>query len=212
MKFTPVPAQTFLVLSMLFGETQAEREPTFKNSGLEPQLRKQLEFARLIRVEKRGRSSHLVLQDEAWDFVAEHLSSELPKTPRASKLLERVLRRVKLLLQTSERSLADFVGSETDARKNAVVEGDGPRMLDDEVRLACLALAHGETRKRVRLKDLRPKLTIPRDALDRTLLAMQTSGQLVLYKLDNPAEITTEDEKAALLIAGQPRHIVYLEA
>ena len=66
MKFTPVPAQTFLVLSMLFGDTQAEREPTFTGAGLEPKLRKQPEFARLIRVEKRGRANHLVLQDGAW--------------------------------------------------------------------------------------------------------------------------------------------------
>jgi hypothetical protein len=211
MKFTPVPAQTFLVLSMLFGDTPAEREPTFKSAGLDPKLRKQLEFARLIRVEKRGRASHLVLQDEAWEFVAEHLSSALPKTAKASKLLQQVLRRIKHLLQTGERSLADFVGGQSVVETRGA-ESAEPREIDDEVRLACLALAHGETRKRVRLKDLRPRLTIPRDALDRTLLAMQTAGRLVLYKLDNPAEITTEDEQAALFIAGQPRHLVYLEA
>jgi hypothetical protein len=40
---------------------------------------------------------------------------------------------------------------------------------------------------------------------------MQRSGRIVLYKLDNPAEISAEDEAAALFIAGEPRHIVYLE-
>ena len=44
------------------------------------------------------------------------------------------------------------------------------------------------------------------------LLEMQVAGRLVLYKLDNPTEITREDEQAALFIAGQPRHLVYLEA
>jgi len=44
------------------------------------------------------------------------------------------------------------------------------------------------------------------------LLAMQTAGQVVLYKLDNNAEISADDERAALYIEGQPRHVVYLEA
>jgi len=212
MKFTPAPAQTFLVLSMLFGDTPGEREPTFKSAGLDPKLRKQLEFERLIRVEKRGRASHLVLQEEAWDFVTEHLGSELPKTAKASKLLQRVLQRVKQLLLTGEQSLADFVGSETNVETTRVAERDDTKSVEDEVRSACLALANGETRKRVRLKDLRHRISIPRSELDRTLLAMQTAGRLVLYKLDNPAEITQQDEQAALLIAGQPRHLVYLEA
>jgi len=206
MKLNPNPKQTFLILSMLFGETPEQREPALSKAG-EAKDRKPLVEAGLLRVEKRGRSSHVVLQDDAWDFVLTHLGAELPKTPTAGRVLRAVLARVKATLENSDQSLADFVNGGASDNGLAPTE-----VSDEQIRAACLSLSSGETRKRVKLRDLRARLAVSRDELDKKLLAMQQAGRLVLFKLDNPAEIDPEDEKAALSIAGQPRHLVYLEA
>lgn len=214
MKFVPKPWQTFLILSMLFGETPEEREPTYSGFKIAPKLRAELVKAGLLRTEKRKKATHLILEDEAWDFAVRHLDAELPKTERASKLLQKVLKRLGAFMDAHDHSLAEFVagaapegrGGPASAQQTSGLPGE------EQIRAACLAITCGETRKRVRLKDLRAKVPIARDALDRALLAMQTAGRLVLYKMDNPAEISAEDERAALFVGDQPRHLVYLEA
>jgi hypothetical protein len=87
-----------------------------------------------------------------------------------------------------------------------------PPDLEARVREACLNLAQGHTKQRIRLTDLRREVHAPREVVDQALTAMQNSGKLVLMRLDNPAELTQEDDAAALSIAGNPRHLVYLEA
>jgi len=84
--------------------------------------------------------------------------------------------------------------------------------VEDQVRKVCLDLAHGIPKQRVRLTDLRTRIPVPREQLDAALTAMQRAGRLVLFKIENPAELTPADESAALYIAGNPRHLVYLEA
>jgi hypothetical protein len=51
---------------------------------------------------------------------------------------------------------------------------------------------------------------VPRRQLDEVLLSMQEADALVLYKIDDPTDVAAEDEAAALRIAGEPRHILYL--
>lgn len=217
-KLQPTPEQTFLILSMLFGETEEDREPFVKKLSIKAPARRALEEAGLIRLEKRKGGGRVMLEDEAWDFAMENLAGELPKTPRAARVLRAVLAKVQRSLQTQDQGLAGFVSGESQAAGSTIgdrpLEGDDQSRApgEDQIRAACLALTHGQTKKRVRLSELRRKLSTSRETLDHLLLAMQTEGRLVLYKMDNPAEITPEDERAALSIAGQPRHLVYLEA
>ena len=64
----------------------------------------------------------------------------------------------------------------------------------------------------MRLAALRDRLgEVPRDRLDSSLLEMQDAGRVVLYRLDNPLELTAADHQAALVIGENPRHLVYLE-
>jgi len=213
-KLQPTPEQTFLILSMLFGETEEDREPVVKKLSIKAPARRALEEAGLIRLEKRKGGARVLLEDEAWDFAMANLTGELPKTPRAGRVLRSVLSKVQRSLQTQDQGLAGFVSGDSQVGRAGGTEpaGDSRAPGEDLIRAACLALTHGQTKKRVRLSDLRRKLSTSREKLDDLLLAMQTEGRLVLYKMDNPAEITPEDEKAALSIAGQPRHLVYLEA
>lgn len=95
--------------------------------------------------------------------------------------------------------------------KTPIAPSAGGQRLEERIRAACLQLTNGSTKQRVRLKDLRQALDEDRTEVDRVLQAMQREGLLVLYKIDNPAELTHEDERAALYIANNPRHLVYLE-
>jgi hypothetical protein len=80
-------------------------------------------------------------------------------------------------------------------------------------RLLAVSLAlGGGPGHRVRLSDLRHALSdVSRGDVDRTLLDLQRQEKLVLYRIDDPTDIRPEDERAALMVAGNPRHIVYLE-
>ena len=40
---------------------------------------------------------------------------------------------------------------------------------------------------------------------------MQRQGKLALYTLDDPRQVSTDDEKAAIQIGPATRHIVYME-
>jgi hypothetical protein len=83
----------------------------------------------------------------------------------------------------------------------------------ERIRSAALELAGGQPRTRVRLRDLRARLNdMPRAQLDRELMELQRAGSLVLYRIDDPTDVTKDDELAALQVAGFPRHILYLES
>lgn len=87
------------------------------------------------------------------------------------------------------------------------------RTPSERIRLAALELAGGQPRTRVRLRDLRARLDdVPRAQLDRELMELQRKGSLVLYRIDDPTDVTKDDELAALQVAGFPRHILYLES
>jgi hypothetical protein len=216
MKTDLKPAQAFLIFSMMFGETDAEREPKFADAPIDKKPRDELKKAGFVDVQKRGRSSHIVLEDKAWDWAASHLDHELPNTAKAAKVLRVVLRKLGTTLDATDRSLADFVREAKAIPALPTLAPEPPDSsdgdLEDEVREACLDLTHGAPKQRVRLTDLRRRVSAPRDALDAALTAMQRAGRLVLFKIENPAELTPADESAALYIAGNPRHLVYLEA
>jgi hypothetical protein len=89
----------------------------------------------------------------------------------------------------------------------------GFRALPARIEEACLFLAGGSRKTRVRLSALRQALgSIERDALDDALLKLQDEGRLVLYRDDNTSALTDDDHRAALTVGGAPRHLVYLEA
>ena len=89
---------------------------------------------------------------------------------------------------------------------------NGNGSLAGRIRHESLALGDGVPRVRVRLRELRARLPdVPRAELDRELFALQLKGALVLYRIDDPTDISQADAAAALHIAGHPRHILYLE-
>jgi len=219
------PRQRLAVFSIVFARTAEEREPLVSKTLLDGKQWKQLERGRLVELTKRPKrqGTFVALTDAGWDWASNHLIGPLGERraakPRAAKtkkkpappakpigplpVLESVLERLAQFLERSGESLASFA--------QGVERAAATPALPDRIRSACLDIAGG-TGKRVLLRDLRTRLRdVGRDALDHALLELQERERIVLYRLDNPAELTPADEQAALLIAGNPRHVVYLE-
>jgi hypothetical protein len=68
-----------------------------------------------------------------------------------------------------------------------------------------LFMASGGLRLSVLRKELKNQ---SRDHIDKLLLELQKLDRIVLYRFDSPPK--DEDRKAALIIAGEPRHYLYI--
>lgn len=81
----------------------------------------------------------------------------------------------------------------------------------DQLALISCAASLAAPGGRVRLAALRQACWLSRAEFDRAALALEASGRLILYPLDDPIEITPADEAAILRnAAGFARHICYL--
>lgn len=70
----------------------------------------------------------------------------------------------------------------------------------------------GGVGKRIRIADIRNAFPdMSREQLDKMLMEMQDSGEAALYKLDNANELKPEDVKGAMDVAGNQRHVLYLD-
>ena len=109
--------------------------------------------------------------------------------------------------------LADFIESAEKTASEAVADVPATDVIADRIVMAYRSLAHDRSNGRVRLKDLRRKLSdVPREQLDFVLSKMTRDGVVVLNRLDNPREITPEDDAAKLISPlGDPRHIMHME-
>jgi len=191
------PSQALLVFRLLFtGETP-------KLSSLKPKLspreRKALEAAGFFRLEKRGRASHLVPTDRAWEWASRHLDAPLSRSGAASEALEGLLRGLKRYL---------------DAGRIPLVELCSPAPEPDETRIreAYRRSSGGRFNVRVRIAGLKEALPgFPAAVLDALLARLHREGRLVLMPLDDPRERDSADEAAAVSLQGFPHHIVYLE-
>lgn len=225
MSLDPTPKQTLAMWRLLFlGD-----EPKVSDLGLAPKDRQPLESEGLITIERRpytdrqGRRAYanfVAPTDRAWAWAAEHLDARIGRSTDAAPILEGLLQRLKVAIDGERLSLADIFLPETPDPSAGLRVVDppstppAPRDIDNlgpRIRSVCLDLAQGQHNVRVRLAALRRRLSdIDRETLNRQLIAMQRDGELVLYPLDDPQEISGTDRSAALSIAGAPRHILYL--
>lgn len=214
MSLSPNPLQTLFLWRLL----ASEGGEFWKNT--KPQVstaeRKELEAAGLIAIDKRKESDrkgarpimYVSLSEQGWNWAVEHLNAEISKKSNASgPILQDILAKLKIHLERTGSSLADFV---------CPPEGEvtsEPEDIPSRIRRSYCSASGGRWNVRVRLAELRRALPeVPRAELDESLLAMERQGSVVLYPLDDPQEIEPEDEAAGLPNSlGIRRHIVYLE-
>ena len=220
MNFEPNPKQALVLLGILFGRTEAEREPM--QSKVKPELkppeREPLIKAGLLEKERRGAAQHLKATDACWEWASGHLGAPLSSSPAASPILRNLLTQLQVFLNRRGLVLADVFAPDAEEPPQRSMDDNGRPEADagddtpTRIRRAMLDLGKGRSKQRVRLSALRERLgDVPRSQLDASLLEMQAATQLVLYRLDNPADLEPADDDAALLVAGNPRHLVYLE-
>ena len=229
MTFTPTNWQTLLLWSLIAEGGQGWQKDRKWNKF--KAIREGLEKEGLIESTKNG-GYFLEVTDKGWAWSAENLAAPLPKTQHTVPILRAFLSRLQAYLKANDASLAEFVMTTVDVpvqdktvtppsssnsssplKKTPVLARDtsGPdKNLDEQIREACLKIADGKSKVRIRLHQLREFLPdIKREKLDQTLLDMQLAGELVLMPLDNVREITPADREAALHIADDPHHILY---
>lgn len=180
--------------------------------GITPTERRKLVDAGLIRLEKRGRASHIVLEDKAWDWLAMRLQSpdfavQFPsRATTAIPTFEVLLEKLGAFLRSRQISLADFL--------NSPPPPDGTISPEDEVQQAYAALAQTSPGFGVRLSKLRDRLNnMTPEHLNQVLLTLQKSGRLTLMPMEDPQEIGAEDEAAAIdMGGGDKRYFVYIKS
>lgn len=219
MSFAPTAQQMLFMLLLVFGR----REPKLSEIRLElaPPQRKQLESHGLIRLEKRARSEHVILTEQGWTWVQEHLDSPVTATGAAPGLvLAALLPRLKAFLAARGSTLGEMLLSPQALAEHAAAGGDGgtgvpdQRVSDGEVEhfMAALQRLDAGDHRFVPLADLRSALPgLPRTQFDAAALALQAQGRIALFRIDEPWRRSEAVEAAAIEVAGNRYHSAYLK-
>lgn len=227
MKYEPSPKQILLVWRLLF--TGEEPKMSAATPALLPRERAELVEAGLIRLEKRGKSRHLVLTDRAWGWAAEHLDAEIStRSPASAPILKAVLTKLKTYLETADVSLAEILRPRPRRPRPPAAEQAAavlprlplpvpaipppPEELEAVITRAYLLASGSGFNAWVRLADLRSRLPlVARPDLDRELLRLEKTKRAILYPIDDPQNIRAEDREAAIDIVGFKRHLVLMK-
>jgi hypothetical protein len=213
MSFEPNPTQALALWRMIAGETPQERRPTL--GDIKPLQRRPLLEHGFLEQEagksKKGANvQFLVLTDKAWEWASHARDLRFNRAPTASHILQGLLRRLVPFLERRDIALAELFGDDEATPTAPSPIGESVRT---RIEQACLSLAGGAKKSRVRLSSLRSALpAISRQQLDAALIDLQRERRLVLYREDNTPALTPEDHAAALVVGDSPRHLVYLEA
>ena len=142
-------------------------------------------------------------------LVRENLDQPFSPRGNATPALAALLPKLKTYLDRTGTPLAELLADAAEPALEAPVETTS---IDDAIRVAYLKLSGGQWETRVRLAHLREQLSaFSRASQDEALVRMQYEGRLVLYTLDDSQDTYEEDRHAALLLGGEPRHLVYMK-
>jgi hypothetical protein len=217
MSIALTPMQT-LIIWYLIGKGGAAWKKEMKPE-LKPRDQNALVRAKLISIEQRRdertrrKSGWVEVTEPGWAWASEHLAGALSqKAPSAGRILQDWLTHLQVFLRRRGISLADFI-TEADQPRSKELETQTSIPLEDRIRHAYLDATGGIWKQRVRLAELRRRVGgVTKNTLDAALLKMQQASKLVLFRLDNKREITDEDREAAIMIGGEPRHVLHMEA
>lgn len=191
--------------------------------------RASLERRRLLEVEKREKQSgkrkqkvmYLRLTDAGWAWCNRNMAWTKPQG-EAANFLNVLLQRLGVLFEKrmAVSSLAEFINASAlplPAANEPVgtTEPSNPEPvvpdLPGRIRAACLELGGGREAVRIRIADLRKHLAdVHADDLNEAIREFSRRRELTLYPLDDPRQITPDDEAAAILSStGVPQHILY---
>ena len=188
---------------------------------------------------RNKRALVISVTDAGWAFANEHLSAPLPdKVQGAAPVLQKWLTRLQGFMRQRGVTLADiFAPPASDApglaASGPVASGpvaSGPAAsspaassqpgyreatsptLQARIRSAYLRASGGALSQRVHLYALRGMLNdVDRKTLDDTLVEMMRHNELMLYGLDYRADITADDQLAAVTVGGDSKHVLTMD-
>ena len=188
---------------------------------------------------RNKRALVISVTDAGWAFANEHLSAPLPdKVQGAAPVLQKWLTRLHGFMRQRGVTLADiFAPPASDApglaASGPVASGpvaSGPAAsspaassqpgyreatsptLQARIRSAYLRASGGALSQRVHLYALRGMLNdVDRKTLDDTLVEMMRHNELMLYGLDYRADITADDQLAAVTVGGDSKHVLTMD-
>lgn len=214
------PKQALLLWNLLI--TGEEPMMSKTKPKVSPAQRKPLVEAGLIRLEKRGQPTYIVLEDKAWDWAVDNFGSELSRTPYAAPILQNLLVKLGQYLNAQQVSLAEVLtgaptgGSGESTSEDSASGNFSDLSVDDliqKIRQAYVSIPDGESGFRVRLYELREHLPgIPKQQMNEALLLMQERGDISLLAAEDLQEIKADDVSAAIDIGGgDKRYFAYLK-
>ncbi len=178
-----------------------------------------------VRAGKRTvQAIQLTLEDKGWAWLADHPTAPVSQSKAAADVLQGLLEILAVHLERNQWLLSDFMTPDATAgtepspadplpADDEELDNSLDEMLETRIANAYAELANHRSAARVRLADLRRRLTdLSREQVNAALQKMTRDGRVVLNRLDNPLEITAEDEAAKLVTGlGDPRHIMHME-
>jgi hypothetical protein len=191
--------------------------------SLSPAQRKPLVEAGLIRLEKRGQPTHIVLEDKAWDWAVSNFDVKVSRSYDAAPVLQALLIKLGQYLNTRQVSLAEVLtASETvDAPDESAPEdtnfttANAPSTddLTEKVRQAYFSIPDGKEGFRVRLHELREHLPgLSKQQTNQLFLSMQEQGDISLLAAEDLQELNADDESAAIdMGGGDKRYFAYMK-
>jgi hypothetical protein len=194
-----------------------------KMSEVKPELRKPLVEAGLIRLDKRGRSNYIVLEDKAWDWAVDNFDAKLSRSYDAVPILQTLLVKLSRYLNTHQVSLAEILTTSETAKpsdespfENTKIANSNDLSTDDLVKKICQAyfsVPDGEAGFPVRLHELRQHLSsISSQQTNDVLLAMQQRGEISLRRAEDLQELNADDEAAAIDMGdGDKRYFIRMK-
>jgi hypothetical protein len=217
----PTPTQALLLFGLLAVHgtaAQADLMPKVKKAD-----RETLEKKKMIMVAKEGRGLKLALADQGWAWTAANLSATLPP---AQRTLSNLLLRLGDHLTTHGETIADFIGSKSEAappspnapkhkKSKAKLVTSKPLALPDvrqRIETAYLAITHGRKDESVRLSRLRAELAdLDRNTVDAALGRILKGDKTAsLMRHDDPRQLDQTDHDAAFNPAGEPFHVIWI--
>jgi hypothetical protein len=217
MSFTPTSAQMLFLLRLVFGPAEpklADTRPQLKQT----ELKSTLEAQGLIRIEKRDSANHVILTEQGWSWVQEHLDEPFQLEGGTPALvLADLLPRLKSFLAAKGSTLGELllaIPPPPAPVPVATVALGAPPLTAEQAALmtALRGLDRGE-RRFVPLAELRAALPdLSRASFDALALALQHQGRIALFRIDEPWRRSASDEAAAIDVAGNHYHSAYLKA
>ena len=231
------PQQTMLLWTLLAEGGEAWQQDI--KPPVDAKVRAALQQARLVEtgMQKNARNKRALVisvTDAGWAFANEHLSAPLPdKVQGAAPVLQKWLTRLHGFMRQRGVTLADIfappasdapglaasgpVASGPAASSPAASSQPGYReatspTLQARIRSAYLRASGGALSQRVHLYALRGMLNdVDRKTLDDTLVEMMRHNELMLYGLDYRADITADDQLAAVTVGGDSKHVLTMD-